>query len=66
MAKQEFATHREAALALLTSGCRLTVKAGTFLGQIAVDPSPLSPKQGDWLEKMLERADLPPLSADAV
>lgn len=55
-----FATHREAALALLRKGHRLTRKAGRFLGQIAVDPSDLTVAQADWLTKLLQSAGLPP------
>lgn len=55
-------SHRDAALALLTSGCLLSRKAGQFLGQIAVDPAPLSAAQYGWLAKLLERAGLPPLA----
>lgn len=56
-----FATHRDAALALLGKGRRLTLKAGRFLGQIAVDPSALTAAQADWLTKLLHSAGLPPL-----
>lgn len=56
-----FTNAREAALALLSGAYRLSRKAGQFLGQVAVDPSPLSPKQNDWLAKLLEKAGLPPL-----
>lgn len=57
-----FLDHRQAALALLNGDCRLTRKAGQFLGQIAVDPSPMSEAQADWLAKLLDRAELPPLA----
>ena len=56
-----FTSQRDAGLALLSKGDRLTRKAGSFLGQIAVDPSPLSPAQSEWLATLLERAGLPPL-----
>ena len=56
-----FPNHREAALALLTGCDRLSRKAGQFLGQLAVDPSPMSKAQADWVAKLLERASLPPL-----
>ena len=64
MTAKPFADHRAAALALLTGDNRLTRKAGSFLGQLVVDPSPLSQSQSDWLAKLLFRAKLPPL-ADA-
>lgn len=57
--------HRAAALALLNLDpvdTRLTRKAGSFLGQLAVDPTPLSDKQADWLGTLLERSGLPPLA----
>ncbi|USU09994.1 hypothetical protein NF700_06980 [Sphingomonadaceae bacterium OTU29MARTA1] len=57
-----FDNQRGAALALLTAGTRLSRKAGSFLGQCVVDPTPLSPKQEDWLTTMLARAGLPPLA----
>ncbi len=62
MTKQAFPNQREAALALLNGGYRLTRKAGQFLGQIAVDPAPMSEKQADWLANLLERFELPPLA----
>lgn len=51
-----------AALALLTKNERLTRKAGSFLGQLVVDPTPLSAAQRDWLDTLLDRAGLPPLA----
>lgn len=53
-----FDSHRKAARALLNSGATLTRKAGSFVGQLAVDPTPLTPAKGDWLAKLLERAGL--------
>ena len=57
-----FTKQREAALALLNGDSRLSRKAGSFLGQLAVDPTPLSDKQADWLATLLDRAGLPPLA----
>ena len=62
MTERPFPDHRQAALALLTSTSRLSRKAGQFLGQLAVDPSPMSDAQADWLAKLLDRAGLPPLA----
>ena len=59
MTDRPFLDHREAALALLNGDHRLSRKAGQFLGQLAVDPTPLSPAQENWLAKMLVRASLP-------
>lgn len=57
-----FPIHRQAALALLNDEQKLSRKAGQFLGQLAVDPSPMSEAQADWLAKLLDRAGLPPLA----
>ena len=63
MTKRPFRSHRAAALALLNGKYRLTRKAGQFLGQIAVDTTPMSEAQADWLAKLLNRAGLPPVAA---
>ena len=62
---EPFQTQRDAALALLNQGGRLTRKAGSFLGQLAVDDTPMSEAQAGWLGTLLERAGLPPLAEDA-
>lgn len=56
-----FATHRDAALALLIHGKSLNWKSGSFLGQIAVVDRPLSEKQRNWLALLLSSDGLPPL-----
>lgn len=53
---------RDAALALLNGNYRHSPKAGRFLGQIAVEGKPLTPKQADWMEGLLEKAKLPALA----
>ncbi len=64
MSDQRFPDHRSAALALLSSHQRLTRKAGQFLGQLAVDATPMSEAQANWLAKLLDRAGLPPLAGE--
>ena len=62
MTDRPFPDHRQAALALLTGNHRLSRKAGQFLGQLAVDSTPMSEAQADWLGKLLDRAGLPPIA----
>lgn len=59
---QPFDNQRGAAFAILKSGVKLSRKAGSFLGQCVVDPTPLTEKQRDWLCTMLARAELPSLA----
>lgn len=50
------------AFAILTAHrdgrARLTRKAGSFLGQLVADPSPLTQAQSDWLGQLAERAGM--------
>lgn len=62
MIDRPFPDHRQAALALLNGSSRLSRNAGQFLGQLAVDSTPLSEAQTDWLGKLLDRAGLPPMT----
>ena len=62
MTDRPFPDHRQAALALLTGNHRLSRKAGQFLGQLAVDPTPMSEAQASWLGKLLNRAGFPPMA----
>ena len=62
MTEHPFPDHRAAALALLNGTSRLSRKAGQFLGQLAVDSTPMSEAQADWLAKLLDRAGLPPMA----
>jgi hypothetical protein len=61
MSDAPFTVPRDAALSLLNQGGRLTRKAGSFLGQLAVDPTPMTDAQRGWLGSLLQRAGLPPL-----
>lgn len=62
MSNAPFSNQRVAALALLNGDHRLSRKAGSFLGQLAVDPTSPTAAQADWLGKLLDRAGLPPLT----
>lgn len=62
MTKRPYPDHRTAALALLNGSSRITRKAGGFLGQLAVDPAPISMAQAKWLATLLDKAGLPPLA----
>ena len=62
MTERPFPDHRAAAFALLTGNHRLSRKAGQFLGQLAVDSTPMSEAQADWLAKLLDRSELPPMA----
>jgi hypothetical protein len=62
MTDSPFPNHRAAALALLNGNHRLSRKAGQFLGQLAVDSTPMSEAQANWLAKLLDRAGLPPMA----
>lgn len=59
MFDKPYTHHRDASLALLNSGIRLTAKAGQFLGQITVSSAPLSDRQAEWLGQLLNHAGLP-------
>ena len=59
---EPFASPRDAALALLSrNNPPLSRQGGSFCGQLCVDDTPLSPKQRDWLNKLVLRAGLPPI-----
>lgn len=64
MTEQRFPSHRAAALALLTGDHRLSRKAGSFLGQLAVEPTPMTERQAKWLAILLEQAGLPPYAGE--
>lgn len=57
-----FQARRGAAMLLLTNGIGLTRRAGSFLGQCAADPTPLTEAaQAEWLSKLLDRSGYPRL-----
>lgn len=56
-----FTSHRDAAMALLTSGADLRPREGQFLGGISFDANPLTEKQTNWLAILLARHGLPPI-----
>ena len=64
MTDRPFPDHRQAALALLNGNHRLSRKAGQYMGQLAVDPSPMSEAQADWLAKLLAKHGLPPMHGE--
>lgn len=53
-----FDQRRKIALHILTHGERLSRRAGAFVGQCAVDPTLLTPKQAEWFETLAERAGI--------
>lgn len=57
--RMTFDQQRAAALAVLGCDSRLTRKAGSFLGQLCVDDTPLSPAQVEWFETLCDRAGVP-------
>lgn len=61
MTDKAFANHRQAALALLSQCPDLPHKTAGFLGHVCVAAT-LTDRQRAWLEKLLERAGLPPLA----
>lgn len=55
----EYEKRRAAALSILNDAdVNLTRKAGSFLGQCAVDPAPLTDRQGKWLGQLADRAGI--------
>jgi hypothetical protein len=50
-----FSERRKAALWLLEHAKGLTRKSGSFLGQCAVDQSPLTERQDYWLQQLIRK-----------
>lgn len=61
-----FTSQRDAALALLNSGVTLNRRSGSFLGQLCADDTPMTIKQSDWLDALLEKAGLGPLEIEGI
>lgn len=57
---EPFHSHRRAVLAVLTTS-ELSPKQGGFLGQMAFSDE-MTPKQRRWLDILLDRHGLPPLT----
>lgn len=57
-----FTDHRAAAMAVLTSGAALRPREGQFLGGMAFDLNPPTPKQLEWLLSLLDKHGLPPIA----
>jgi len=51
-----FEARKRVALELLQHSENLTRKAGSFLGQITVDPTPMTHAQAEWFTTLAERA----------
>ena len=64
MEHKPFTRHHEAALALLRRETGLSRKVGGFLGQLAVDPTPMTHKQAVWLANLLAQSGLPPIAEE--
>lgn len=54
----KFEQRRKLAMAILARGERLTRKAGSFLGQLVADPTPMTEAQAEWFEQLAERAGI--------
>lgn len=54
-----FEKRRDLAFSILTKGERLTRRSGSFLGQLIVDPTPMTEAQAKWFDQLVERAGLP-------
>lgn len=57
-----FPDHRQAAMAVLTSGATLRPREGQFLGGLAFDANPLTQKQSHWLSILLTKHGFAPLA----
>ena len=58
-----FRDHRRAAMALLNNA-ELKPREGQFCGGIAFDPQPLTPRQRNWLDVLLDRHGLSPMERE--
>lgn len=53
-----FEQQRREALAILNSDGKITRRGGSFIGQCAVDDTPLTERQKEWFETLASRAGL--------
>ncbi|WP_417592524.1 hypothetical protein [Parasphingorhabdus sp.] len=53
-----FEQQRAAALAILSSNMKASRKCGSFLGQCAVDDTPLTERQERWFGQLVEKAGI--------
>lgn len=53
-----FEKQRQDALAILSSDAKISRKGGSFLGQCAVDASPLTERQATWFQQLAQKAGL--------
>lgn len=58
----QFTSHKDAAMAILTSGAPLKPKEGQFCGGLAFTDPPLTEKQHHWLTILLRRHNLPEIA----
>jgi hypothetical protein len=54
---RRFTEPHRAALALLANGCAANHRTAQFLGCMAADLRPPTPKERSWLEDLLRKAD---------
>ena len=53
-----FEQQRRDALAILSSDAKISRKGGSFLGQCAVDATPLTERQATWFQQLAQKAGL--------
>lgn len=53
-----FEQQRRNALAILSSDTKISRRGGSFLGQCAVDATPLTERQETWFQQLAQKAGL--------